>query len=145
MDQSFSAGCLKACGGRNCCKSKKSSKKATRAPGEPTGFVSDISQYTREQLGEYIKKRTDSDQSMQFVLNTLKVIPDNLFINMKLLDGTTAELPFPTSIFKLIEGKEFSIGMKSLVGCTLLTVVKDFDPQGKDDQKLGIWIGHMWE
>ena len=64
---------------------------------------------------------------------------------MKLLDGTTAALSFPISIFRLIEGKEFSIGMKSLFGCTLLTLVKDFDPQGKEDQKLGIWIGHMWE
>ena len=83
---------------------------------------------------------------MEYVLNTLtEDIPANLHINMKLLDGTTAELPFSTSIYKTIADKEFSIGMKSLTGCTLLTVVKDFDPKGEKDQKMGVWLGHMWE
>lgn len=135
--------------GVNCCAAQKTTTDSQKFRRDNVPFENDISGRTQAQLGDYIRDRTnppDTDPSIQFVTNTIDNTddPHNLLISMQLTDGTSFSLPIPTSNFQEFGDTAFSLAVASLYGCTVVTWVGKYD-ENNPQNKVGVWMSHMWE
>jgi hypothetical protein len=63
---------------------------------------------------------------------------------MKLKNGEVFGIFIPTSAFKELGDEPYTIAMRSLIGCTLVVIVKDYDPQDPNGPT-GVYMTHLWE
>lgn len=86
---------------------------------------------------------------IEFVVDSHDDIPYDQSYWMKIMNPGDGEanwaMPMPTSRFMALGDEPYTVVMRTLSGCTLLTMIKPFDPSGASDQPIGVWMGHMWE
>ncbi|KAF2737495.1 hypothetical protein EJ04DRAFT_119173 [Polyplosphaeria fusca] len=106
----------------------------------PTGD-DDLRKKTREQLGEWITERVQYDNDVKLIWDG---DDEKQYIQMELLDGRGATYPIPTSFWIEPGNKEFAWGTIGLVGCSLMTAVKDIK-KDSEDKTTGVYMAHYWE
>jgi hypothetical protein len=108
---------------------------------------------SQDALGQYVMGRTGNPKSpdVDFVLDSWALYENGplsdtqkIEVNMKLTDGKIMGIKTPNSAFQELGNAPYSLAMRSLVGCTLIVLVKDYDPKNPQG-RIGVYMAHLWE